>query len=425
LKKILIISYFYPPANFVGGERTAAWARYLHENGFYPIIITRQWNDGQTDLIDKVQKNILEVEYNGTHEVHRLPYKYSLRDRCARYKWLKPLQKAFTLLELIGSNFFIRALPYSNFYFYSKDLIKRKNDISFIIASGRPFQSFFIGHKLKNDFPNIYWIPDYRDEWNKGPGGFWPFLKLLENNNERRWISNADMLTTVNPAIKKLIETEVGFSLGEVILNGYDGEIIQNDLDSTTKEFPIKLIYLGTLYPYQPIEEVMNTIVDINNELGFIAIHLTFIGVDAIHSQKNKVEKISSNYKSTFCIKNRTPNELLTSLFRDYDLGLSCYYINYPEIVPVKVFEYLKQGVPTLHYSNTNDKIVKFLMNCNAGYSASSKDKLKLKFKELVSFRQKNKSLKTIINTEEAFKYSRKHQTAILAKHLSSLLHEK
>ena len=52
MKKLLIISYFYPPANFVGAQRTAAWAKYLHEYGYYPIIITRQWNEGQTDLVD-------------------------------------------------------------------------------------------------------------------------------------------------------------------------------------------------------------------------------------------------------------------------------------------------------------------------------------------------------------------------------------
>ena len=62
MKKVLIISYFYPPANFVGGQRTAAWAKYLHEYGYYPIIITRHWNEGQTDLVDKVKNNKLEIE---------------------------------------------------------------------------------------------------------------------------------------------------------------------------------------------------------------------------------------------------------------------------------------------------------------------------------------------------------------------------
>ena len=61
MKKILLISYFYPPANFVGVQLTAAWAKYLHEYGYYPIIITRQWNEGQTDLADQLKNSVLKI----------------------------------------------------------------------------------------------------------------------------------------------------------------------------------------------------------------------------------------------------------------------------------------------------------------------------------------------------------------------------
>ncbi|MGM0477957.1 MAG: hypothetical protein ACQERC_01955 [Bacteroidota bacterium] len=61
MKKVLIISYFYPPANFVGAQRTAAWAKYLHECGYYPIIISRQWNEGQTDLVGQLKNSALKI----------------------------------------------------------------------------------------------------------------------------------------------------------------------------------------------------------------------------------------------------------------------------------------------------------------------------------------------------------------------------
>ncbi|NRA10934.1 MAG: hypothetical protein HRT57_03140, partial [Crocinitomicaceae bacterium] len=111
MKKVLIISYFYPPANFVGGERTAAWAKHLADNDIYPIIITRQWNDNQKDLTDHVLENDLQIEKFDHCEIIRLPFKKSLRDRLSKYPWLKPLQKALTLKELIFSNFFISSLP--------------------------------------------------------------------------------------------------------------------------------------------------------------------------------------------------------------------------------------------------------------------------------------------------------------------------
>jgi len=54
VKKVLILSYFYPPANFVGAARTEAWVKYLPENNLFPIIITRQWKHNQTDIVDDV-----------------------------------------------------------------------------------------------------------------------------------------------------------------------------------------------------------------------------------------------------------------------------------------------------------------------------------------------------------------------------------
>jgi hypothetical protein len=45
MKKVLILSYYFPPSGFVGGERTYSWYKYLNEIAYYPIVITRQWDD--------------------------------------------------------------------------------------------------------------------------------------------------------------------------------------------------------------------------------------------------------------------------------------------------------------------------------------------------------------------------------------------
>ena len=44
MKKILIISYFFPPCNLTPSQRTISWARLLHKHGYYPIVITRRWD---------------------------------------------------------------------------------------------------------------------------------------------------------------------------------------------------------------------------------------------------------------------------------------------------------------------------------------------------------------------------------------------
>ena len=74
MKKVLILAYFYPPANYAGSYRAISWTKYFHQYGYYPIVVTRQWT--KTD-----GKYKHESITSDTHEVHYLKYKDNLRDK--------------------------------------------------------------------------------------------------------------------------------------------------------------------------------------------------------------------------------------------------------------------------------------------------------------------------------------------------------
>ena len=103
----MIIAYFFPPANFVGGDRIAAWAKYLHKLGYFPTIVTRNWNDGQKDLTGRIEDNTLKHDVFETYEVYRLPYKRTLRDKLNSYPnsiIASFLRRFLSFLELISKN---------------------------------------------------------------------------------------------------------------------------------------------------------------------------------------------------------------------------------------------------------------------------------------------------------------------------------
>ncbi|MFM7666825.1 MAG: glycosyl transferase family 1, partial [Bacteroidota bacterium] len=47
MKKVLIISYFFPPCNLTASNRIAGWKKHLPEFGIYPIIVTRNWTGSE------------------------------------------------------------------------------------------------------------------------------------------------------------------------------------------------------------------------------------------------------------------------------------------------------------------------------------------------------------------------------------------
>ena len=165
MKKIIIISYYFPPANFVGSDRIDAWAKNLFSHGIKPIIITRNWNLNQKNIVDPIKNNEFKHIINNDYEIYQLPVKRSIRDKLSKYSSLKLIQKAFTFIDLIKCNFVLsNSWNNKSFFGQAKKLIESDSEITSVIISGRPFQNFMVGARLKKKF-NIQWIPDYRDDW--------------------------------------------------------------------------------------------------------------------------------------------------------------------------------------------------------------------------------------------------------------------
>jgi hypothetical protein len=413
MKKVLIISYFYPPANFVGGERTYAWAKYLHEKDIYPIIITRQWNNGQTDLVDLVKNNEIEIEYNNTHEVHRLPYKRSFRDFCSDYKILKVFQKSLTLFEFIMSNYFISALPFSNFLRYSEKLILA-NNIDLVIASGRPFQVFFFGYKLKKKYNNINWIPDYRDEWNSNTtktksGLKRRFFSSIEKTSEKRWTKNSSFFLTVSDQWNKNIADFIN-KKGYTIKNGFEPKDIEVSDNKDNKV--LTLGYIGTLYLYQQIENVVDIVIDLNKKHR---IYFYFIGIDLNNINQKTAIKISEN-SQIFEVHNRVSKEKVLEFYGKIDILVLTKYKGINGWYPVKLFDYYSTKKPILLYPSDNDVIEEFIKETNCGFIPSSEDKCKELLIELFNSKVNNISFKRTINENAAEKFSRRYQTLLLGE---------
>ena len=263
MKKVLIISYFFPPANFAGCYRIASWSKHLHKFGYYPIIVTRCWNENQTETTDDVANNTFQHEKYDTHEVYRLPYHSNLRDRLhnkyGNSKYVL-LRKLLTLLELIFQNFSNSAIPYHNLYDFAKGLLIKETDIKTVIVSGRPFQLFKFGDMLHRA-TGIKWIADYRDEWNTHQ---WlldestskEMIRAVESRSEKKWLRTASLFTTCSENWVATIGAYVGRP-GRVVLNGYEDNLLtasQNDANSDV----FTIVHNGTMYSSQPIEIFLN-----------------------------------------------------------------------------------------------------------------------------------------------------------------------
>ncbi|XOV68982.1 MAG: hypothetical protein ACFHU9_07305 [Fluviicola sp.] len=415
MKRVLVISYFYPDSAFVGGQRTQYWAEHLHKYGYYPIVVTRNWNKGQTTLTEEVIDNDLQVEKYETHEVHRLPFERSLRDKLADNSSFRFLQKGLTFWELIASNFRWKSIPYRNFYPYCSDLLQ-EGSIDLVVVSGRPFQQFYFGHLLKKRF-KIPWVADYRDEWNShyriAPSGMLrKWIASLERKSELKWLSNADGFITVSEIGKQRLEAFTG-KQGFVVRNGFDS-ILENQKKNHSK---LKVLYAGTLYPYQDLSIITKSILELNRT----DIEFHMIGSFDTPDVQKVYLKLVEDHPRQFFYTSKVSKEEFKKLLLEMDVGVLTPYKNLDGCLPVKTFDYYAAGLQILLCQNDHDLMEKFVHETNSGKVVEDIESCK----EFLLRALKQKSSENAASQRDytlGLKYSREYQTEVLAHSLDNIL---
>lgn len=395
----------------------------MNESGIYPIVITRAWNENQKDLVDPIDTNELIIEKTDQYEIRRLPYKRTLRDKLSKYPALKIFQKALTLKELIFSNYFLTSLPYSNFYIEAKKQIEQ-GDIKAVIASGRPFQSFFIGHTLKKEF-DILWIPDYRDQWTTSKHleeqrGIHKWISKLERKSEIKWTSNADFFLSVSENWTKIISELIGKE-GKVVLNGYT-KLIETRIDKTRKD-QFLITYAGTLYPSQNINLVLNSCIELINDGKPVLIR--FIGASMMPKETARIASIIKGYESHFEFLDRMPKPELEEYLNQSDLLFLTSFENIKGWYPVKLFEYYASGVPLLLCPSDHESMEDFVKTTRAGFVANSDEECKEILLECIHQKESTGMVLSERNIEIGNQYSRKFQTKVLAEIIKAELSKK
>ncbi len=428
MKKILILSYYYPPANFVGAERIDSFARHLNKFGVYPIIVTRNWNPNQTNTYEKIHDNSFKHNVYDTHEEYYMPYEQSWRDKLfsKNYFFCKLLRRILTFLELVVSGVWISALPYANIYTQARKLLNEQKDIGVLIISGSPFESFHFGYELKKKFPHIHWIPSYRDEWTTFQGlkpvNFISKLKhYMDQKNEKKWVSNSTQIISVSDNWVKNIGKFVGKD-GFRVMNGYESDLFQEEGECMFKDNEFVLTYNGTIYQEQDFYILYTAICKIiDNFKDKINIWVKFIGTDGESIYAIKVIEHFGHHRTHVEFVPRIPKKDLVQYLKSSDVLIMTNYKGVKGWYPVKMFDYYLAERPVILCPSDHSSIEEFIKETNCGFVFNSVDDCYAKIRELVDLKLSNTIFKPKIDRTKGSFYSREHQASILAEKIKSL----
>lgn len=430
MEKVLIIAYFYPPCNLTAAARPAAWAKYLPEFGFKPLVITRNWQHPINSPMDvsRPAGDKVITEEAGEATVIYMPYEGSLKDRLfARYgdSKYRIVRKALSFFELVMQNFSLSAIPFASIYYKAEELIKADPSIKRVVITANPFVAFFFGYKLKKRFPQIQWIADYRDDWStseltKEKGFLQNFIAHLEASSERKWVGTASLLTTISPYYRDKISRFTGIP-GKVLLNGFTEADMEKVLPAE-KQDEFVITYNGTLYPSQNIEVFLAGFkLAADKFKGRLNFRLNFPGLAFDRSQSERVKTFMAGYEALLNITERVPRQKVFDIQNASHAFLMVAHAGLKGIPSSKLYEYLCFRKPVIVCPDDKDIIHETLEDTGLGVFCNTPEEVEQKLTELADDYIANGKIRMTGTQDRIMSYSRRNQAQVLAGILKAL----
>jgi hypothetical protein len=285
------LAYDFPPYVSVGGLRPYNWYKQLKQEGFFPVVVTRQWGNrygNQLDYVAPGTSEIIEREETESGLIIRTPYRPNWSNRLMlTYGDLRfhNLRKLLSFWYEFFQWFFITG-PKSGIYHAADEYLKN-NKADIIIATGDPFILFKYASKLSNKY-NIPWVADYRDPWSHNyEGGKQQYLKLAYSWIEKRVVDSAIFITTAAEIVEaKLKNLKLSPPL-YVLYNGFE-QAVMNDPALLLKQKNIfSIAYAGTVYDWHPWQSFLHQMEVFKKNNPAFEFQLSFYGNNRPEEMKN------------------------------------------------------------------------------------------------------------------------------------------
>lgn len=228
MKRVLLISYYYPPMPAVGGLRARGLTKYLPEFGWEAVVLHGPL-ESKGGLVHRLfgidpSQNMMAQAQELQRKV-RVPIEWALRLYAEWFKYPDATPKG---------------------WYWDTEGWCRLPITDAIISTSSPVSCHLVARDLKGKLPRTKWIADFRDLWTQNH--YYPYSRIRkhrERNLELETLATADTLTTVSEPLSEALSALHGKPV-TTVLNGYDPEEV-NDGSTSLTEHPT-ITYTGNIY---------------------------------------------------------------------------------------------------------------------------------------------------------------------------------
>ncbi len=428
-KKVLIVTYYWPPAGGPGVQRWLYFAKYLLEFEIQPVVFVPKNPDypiGDSSLEKEISEQIEIIRYP-ILEPYALAKRFSKKSTEDMSKGVFPKSENQSLLQKgllwVRGNCFVpdaRVLWVKPATLFLKKYIQ-ENHIGTVITTGPPHSVHLIGLGLKKSL-GVKWMADFRDPWTSI--GYHSKLKLNR------------------AAVKKHLKLEQQvLDTCDVVLTTSKGTQ-EHFLEKTNNT--VKVVTNG----YEPAEKNVPVILDLKFTISHIGSLLSDRNPKILWEVLGELVREEKKFANQFKLQlaGVVSEEVLKAIDEN---GLTPYldnkgYVDHSEalemqkssqllllieidseetkqIIPGKLFEYLKANRPILGLAPKGSEVASIIETSGSGVVFNYDQKEDVKTHLYNSFRLFEKSLLKVSNTSGIEKYTRRSLTGQLATEIKEL----
>ena len=425
-KKILIITYYWPPAGGPGVQRWLKFVKYLPDFGLLPIVYIPE--NPTYPIVDEAL--LSEVSSQAIIVRNKIIEPYQWASFLSKNKTKKissgiiPNKRKQSVLERvllwIRGNIFIpdaRVLWVKPSVKFLEKYIS-ENGITTIITSGPPHSLHLIGLELKLKL-NVKWVADFRDPWTTI--GYHKALKLSNfaakkhKELEHKVLNLADLILVTSPTTRTEFKQITPKPI-EVITNGYDIEKVGNQI--LDKKF--SLAHIGSFLSERNPRILWESLSELIRENPIFASHFQLKLIGAVSQEV--LDSIALFQLQNYALNLGYVSHDEAIVHQKKSQVLLLIEINSEDtksIIPGKLFEYMVSERPIIGIGPKESDFAEIITDTNTGIFVdySEKDKLKNVISNYFNqFLEGN--LKS--HTVGLQKYSRRNLTEKLANLLKS-----
>ncbi|MCD4698006.1 MAG: glycosyltransferase family 4 protein [Bacteroidales bacterium] len=390
MKKVLIITYYWPPSGGAGVQRWLKFVKYLRDFNWEPIIYTPENPESPaTDpsLLKDIPKK-LQVIKTPVWEPYTAYKRFVGRKKDDKIKaGFLSEKKTPSVTEKIAvwirGNFFI---PDARKFWIKPSIsyltkFLGNNPVDAMVSTGPPHSMHLIALGIKRKF-NIPWLADFRDPWTNID--FYDQLMLTgfsdrkHKNLEKEVLAGADKLVTVSRSWA-LDFTGIGAKHVDVITNGYDPDDFKKPDKPKQLSGKFTIVHIGSMnkdrnpHLFWKILTQKCQNKDFKEKLSIRLIgQVDYSVVESLdkHKLKDKTEMISYLPHREVIEQAGTANVLLLPL-NDTP--------NVSGIIPGKLFEYLALEKPILCIGPEDGDSAIIINKTKTGFVAGFEDEAKMR----------------------------------------------